>query len=381
MRSQKSSKIVENTLLFSFILIIFISGFLLLSSIYRFSSTNHKTIVLQDSLFTSSATSKDRHNLKIDNVTKIDTLYPIWNPGIVNDHTLIFETKEQDPFNKIYSLDLTSKSLYTFDDLVESGLLVSPDGKKLIYSKTSKETGIIKGSIYDVQTKEIRFTFDGYALLFAPNGNQFVGVADGTLYLQNILTGEKQDLLESTDLDSTTFAPDNAYKSLKIWNPTYSNDGRYLYFIHLQNKDGPTLYQVDLEKKQSVIKEISGQITKVAPLADGSLLLSGNIKEEEGIFLYHPKTKESKLLISGSIETFDTTPDGTIAYMIKNNNGVSNLHLALLNKDSIESDEMVYSDLNYLSFLKWNNNGDMLFCVSETVNASSVYRFTFHSPS
>lgn len=367
-------------LLFSFILLIFISGFLILSNLYRLNTLNHKTVVLEDHLFSSTSTTPDRSNLQLESVLKLDTTYPIWNPGIVDDDTLVFQTSEKNRNKgKVYSLDLTTKTLDAIDDNNEMGMIVSPDGRKLLFSKADNGTLEAKTSLYDIQTEEIRKTFEGSPRQFAYDSNQYIGVSNNSVFIQNISTGEKEKLLLTTDFVDKNNRVPKLIQNLKIWNLTFSLDGTRLFYIGLY-KSGMALYMLDLEKKNKVEQQVTGEITKVAPLSDGNLLLSGSIKGEEGIFLLDPEKKESKLILSGSIENFDTTPDGTIAYIIKNNKGVNNLHYAILTKDTIESDEMVYSDLKYLSFLKWSKSGKMLFCVSENINASSLYRFTFQSP-
>ena len=365
------------------ILGIFTLGFFILSSVYAFNTMKPRTVVLENSLFSSNSPTDTKIDLQIKNVIKLDTPYPVWNPRIVDNNSLVFRTAEQGSkrYNyKICALNINTNIMFEIDSKNSYELLVSPDGKKVLYFDSSLEKGIFKTFLYDMQTKEIRKTFDGSASLMLPDGNRYIGMLNDSLFIQNISTGERENLITITEfhqkaglLWTTQLIP---MVNQKLWNFKFSSDGHKIYFIG-PYVEGTAVYMLDLENKNSLEVLIKGRITGLASLTNGNLLLHGNINGEDGIFIYNMQNKGYKNLLRGNIYYFDITSDGNIAYISNNNKGIAELHVAHLGDTTIESDKIVYSDIKNVSFLEWSRNGKMLFCVSDRMNESSIFRFTF----
>lgn len=100
----------------------------------------------------------------------------------------------------------------------------------------------------------------------------------------------------------------------------------------------------------------------------------------QGTYLYDRQAKACKLLIKGILSSFDITYDGKIAYIANNSKKISELHVAYLENNTLKYDEIVYTDLSYVTFLEWSQNAKMLFCISDNLNGSSkssIFRFAF----
>ncbi|HWQ42735.1 MAG TPA: hypothetical protein VN456_11970 [Desulfosporosinus sp.] len=85
-------------------------------------------------------------------------------------------------------------------------------------------------------------------------------------------------------------------------------------------------------------------------------------------------------MIKGILSSFDITYDGKIAYIANNSKKISELHVAYLENNTLKYDEIVYTDLSYVTFLEWSQNAKMLFCISDNLNGSSkssIFRFAF----
>lgn len=370
-------------IIFVSILGIFILGFFILISIYAFNTMKPRTVVLENNLFSSNSSTDTKTDLQIKNVIKLDTPYPVWNPRIVDNNSLVFRTAEQSSkrYNyKICALNINTNMMSEIDNKNSYELLVSPDGKKVLYFDSSLEKGIFKTYLYDMQTKEIRKTFDGSGSLMLPDGNRYIGMSSDSLFIQDINTGERENLLTITEffqkaglLWTTQPSP---MVSQKLWSFESSPDGHKIYFIG-PYIEGTAVYMLDLENKNSLEVLLKGRITGLAALNNGNLLLHGNINSEDGIFIYNMQNKGYKNLLRGTISYSDITSDGNIAYISNNNKGIAELHVAHLNDTTIESDKIVYSDIKNVSFLEWSRNGKMLFCVSGRMNESNIFRFTF----
>ncbi len=370
-------------IIFISILGIFILGFLILSRIYTFNTMKPRTVVLENSLFSSSSTTDIKTDLQIKNVIKLDTPYPVWNPGILDNNSLVFRTAEQSgkKYNyKICALNINTNIMSEIDSKNSYELLVSPDGKKVLYFDSSLEKGIFKTYLYDMQTKEVRKTFDGSATLMLPDGNRYIGMLNDSLFIQDINTGERENLLTVAEFYQKTgplwATQTSPMVSQKLWNFKFSSDGHKIYFIG-PYVEGTAVYMLDLENKNSLEVLLKGRITGLAALSNGNLLLHGNINGEDGFFIYNMQNKSYKNLLRGNIHHFDITSDGNMAYISNNNKGIAELHVAHLSDATIESDKIVYSDIKNVSFLEWSRNGKVLFCVSDRMNESNIFRFTF----
>lgn len=370
-------------IIFISILGIFILGFLILSSIYTFNTMKPRTVVLENSLFSSSSATDIKTDLQIKNVIKLDTPYPVWNPRILDNNSLVFRTAEQSGkrYNyKICALNINTNIMSEIDSKNSYELLVSPDGKKVLYFDSSLEKGIFKTYLYDMQTKEVRKTFDGSASLMLPDGNRYIGMLNDSLFIQDINTGERENLLTVAEFYQKTgplwATQPSPMVSQKLWNFKFSSDGHKIYFIG-PYVEGTAVYMLDLENKNSLEVLLKGRIIGLAALSNGNLLLHGNINGEDGFFIYNMQNKGYKNLLRGNIYHFDITSDGNMAYISNNNKGIAELHVAHLSDATIESDKIVYSDIKNVSFLEWSRNGKVLFCVSDRMNESNIFRFTF----
>ncbi|WP_251553944.1 hypothetical protein [Neobacillus muris] len=379
MSSLRFKKKWNGPIFFVFILAIFIVGFMSFNHFYGLKKT--ETFVLNKSLFQTSSPTNDDMNPKLEDVSKLNTPYPIWSPAVVDDQSILFSTANRDgkqaDQNILYKLNTTNHSKEMIYDHLYNGLTVSPDGKILLFSSFDHSTEMTKTHLYDLQTKQITKTFTGFPWKFSNDNTHYVGEQNGTIFINDINTEERKELINRGEASSELYKLAKALQTVKLFNFIFSPDGNKVYFMGY-SAEGTGIYSVHL-KNNTLMKVINfdGAITKLVPLADGNLLLSGSIKGEKGLFLLNPSTQKYKHLIHGTINNFDINPDGKLAYTMVENG--DNLHAAMLKKDTINYDEVLYRGLEYCSFIKWSQSGNTLFCISDQINESSIYRFTFLS--
>jgi hypothetical protein len=96
----------------------------------------------------------------------------------------------------------------------------------------------------------------------------------------------------------------------------------FLSFIPGNNSDLDTVISaINLQTKEKSEIFINGLINNLIPLDNKNLLISGNIGEDKGIFMYNMENHSYQKLASGNILNFDMAPDGSkIAYSMQNVN-------------------------------------------------------------
>jgi len=378
MSSSRFIKRLNGPIFFAVILAIFIVGFMSFNRFYGLNKT--ETIVLNNNLFKTNTPTKNYMNPKLEDVSKFNTPYPILSPAVVDDQSILFSTinrnGSQAGEDYIYKLNTTNHHKEIIYDHNNNGLTVSPDGKNILFSSNDDSTDQIKTFLYDLQTKEITKTFTGYPLEFSNDSTHYLGGLNGSIFIKNINTGEGKELINQGD-PSERYKLSKARHAVKLFNFIFTPNRNTIYFMGFSS-NGTGIYSTQLSNNSPIkVIDFDGAINKLVPLKDGNLLLSGSIKEEKGLFLLNPATKKYKNLIHGTINDFDITPDGKLAYTAAENG--DNLHVAILNKNTINYDEIIYKGLNYCGFIKWSPSGNTLFCVSAQINESSIYRFTFLS--
>lgn len=366
-------------LLFASILGIFLSGFFLLNSLFAWNSKDIRTVVLDKNLFHRESPVNRSEELSIEKVTKLDTPYPIWDAGLINSHSLVFakpdygaKTKQ----DKLISLNLNTNTYTELFSVGGTHFLLSPDGKKLL---THAPHSVNTTALYEIQTKGIQNTFDGLPLSMLPDSNRYLGMSDDSLFVQNINTEERIIVMTLADTSPKSGVHENLQSEWFIKIADFiipSLDGGSVYFLG-RYRDSMALYRIDLTTANSVDLLITGDILDFAPLENGNLLISGTIDGIDGLFLFNKQDKTHKLLAQGNISDVHVAPDGKIAYISVKEKKISELHVARLLDDSIELDKLIYNDMKDISFLKWDRLGNMLYCVSVSLNESSILRFSF----
>ncbi len=342
-----------NYIIFALILGLFISGFYALIYIYALNTRSPKTVVIKSSSLNDTSSANSKVDLQIKSVNKLDSAYNISNSVIIDNSTLAFTTikQEDDEYNgEICDFNIDTNTISEIDNKLAKGLHVLPDKKGLIYYVSDDENSDSKTYLYDFESKKISKTFDGSVCEIAPDGSTYIGMSKDSLFIQNINTGERKNLISikefvqeaglnlKINLDYLEKMED-----LKLRNFKFSLDGKRIYFIGTHENEF-ALYMINLENNNSLEVLVIGNITDSIPLKDGNLIFYGNINGDYGMYLYSINTREYKLLANSNISSLDVITEGKVAYISSNNEGINELHIAYLNNDIIESDTRVYSD-------------------------------------
>lgn len=378
------SKFNKNSIYVILILVIFIVSFYFVSYIYTLNSRKNRTIVLEKSLFNSNLPNGKAEELRVENVSKLDTNYIFFDINVLDNDTIIFKTLDKNNNEKISMLDIDNNKLteiYKKDSGDFNHLAISEDGKKIIYSDFIKEINNRKTYLYDVNTKQNTevITNGSYANLII-NNNKYIGVDDNDLFIKDLITGEVNNLAPATIKGITqTSAP----KAKEMYSLKSSQDENTVYCIYqgikpISTETKARILKINLQNKETSEDIIEGTVYDLIPLNDGNFIFTGNIQGTDGIFIYNVKGKSYKNLKQGNINNIGITEDNKkIAYNISDNNGVSELHAALFNKDKIEADTTVYSNARYGNSLKWSKDGKRLFYFTGYNGGSTIYRFSF----
>lgn len=366
------------------ILVIFILSFYFLSYIYTLNSRKNRTIVLEKSLFNNNQPNGNSEELRIESVSKLDTNYIFFNVTVLDNDTIMFKTLDKNDNEKISTLDIDNNKLTEIYKKSSGGfnhLAISGDGKKIIYSDFIREKNNWRTYLYDVNTKQNTevITDGSYANLIL-NNNKYIGVNDSDLFMKDLNTGEVNNLASSTikGIPQASIPKTKEMYTLKL-----SQDGNTVYLIYQGIKPITTetksrILKVNLQNKETSEEIIDGTVYNFIPLNDGNFIFTGNIQGTYGIFIYNVKGKSYKNLKQGNIYNMEVTEDNKkIAYDISNNNGVSELHVALFNKDKIEADTTVYGNARYGNSLKWSKDGKRLLYFTGYNGGSTIYKFSF----
>jgi Tol biopolymer transport system component len=365
----------------------FISSFYIVSYIYTSNNKNPKTVVLESNLFKNNLINDKVEELNIEKVLRVDTDYSIFTPYVLDTDSVIFQTIDNNS-NKIYILDMNNNvtEAHINKDGYIGNINISEDGKKLIYSSYDPpktidyniKSGTAKMYLYDFEEKKNTEIMNSslYASLITKN-NKFIGVNDDYLFSKDLKTGETKNLLNINDIISSEIS-----KSKGRYNLISSKDENIIYFLVQSHKNSSEIYskifKVKVDNGDIWEDTMEGEIYKLIPLNDGNFIFSGEIKGNNGIFIYNVENKSYKNIKSGNIFNVELTEDNTkISYEIYNSNGISELHAATFKKDKIESDIIAYSNLKYSTSFKWSKDGNRLFLFTNSNRGTTIYRFFF----
>ncbi len=373
----------KNYVILTLVLGLFILLFYFLSCIYTLNSKKTKTVILESRLFTSNQSNDKIKNICIENVRKNDIPYFALSYSILGNDSVIFGTNE-----KIYALDIDNNNLieiYKINTGYLNNIVVSGDGKKVIYSYIDIKKNVGKTGLYNVETKSNIEIMDNasHANLII-NNNKYIGISDHYLFMKDLNTGEVNNLISIDEIYSLRNKDTQSNKYNGRYELISSKDGNMVYYIYQTTKSNGEIYstilQVNLKNKGVSKKLIKGNVYDFQLLDDGNFIFCGNIEGSSGIFIYNVKNKTHKNLKQGKILGIEMSKDNKkIAYNISTSNGISELHAAFFNKDKIGSDTTVYSSSKYGTRLKWDGDRNSLFYFVSNSNGDTIYKFSFKS--
>ena len=156
-----------------------------------------------------------------------------------------------------------------------------------------------------------------------------------------------------------------------------------MYFTAYTAQNHVQLYQMPIQANQDnndddkMLVDMQ-QIDQVSLLADGNIILLGEVDNSYGLYLYDKREKQLKLLKKGNILGFDLDAQSSrLAYLqiLDNQKGSNELHVTYLKGDTFEADTVIYRNIQDFIKMNWFDNN--LFVGGSSMDASELYRFTF----
>lgn len=373
----------ESLIIFVLALGVFVLTFYMLSNSF-IDTTKSKTIILDKSIFDDN-TLRPELKLVVESLDKFSSPYHIWNINILDSTSLLFNTLEDRGKGGSFGIQLLNIVNKTVHQIVNENAYTfspSPDGKSLLYNtiNATKET-----QIYDLEKQEVVKSFKGTGHQILPDGNRYIGMDGDNLFIQEIESGMKKNIISLSAFYEKQKGPQEIYESINDIKVKYylghtkykfSIDGNKVYFLAPYG-NGVAIYMLDLNNDNSLEVLSTGFVVDFTLLNSRNLMLRGNINGEEGIFIYNTEDKTYKTITKGNIYYFDITSDGKLAYILQNTKGSNELHIAYYDGEVIKSDEIIYIDTNYVTFIGWTKGGNQLYYVSDNIGRSEILRFNF----
>ncbi|AOT70591.1 TolB-like translocation protein [Geosporobacter ferrireducens] len=366
---------------------VFVFTFYILSNSF-IDTTKSKTIILDKSIFDDN-TLRPELKLVVESLDKFSSPYHILNINILDSNSLLYITLEdrekrgsfRENSLSLQLLNIVNKTAHQIVNENAYSFSSSPDGKILLYT-TGNDTR--ETQIYDLEKQEVVKSFKGTGHQILPDGNRYIGMDDDNLFIQEIESGMKKNIISLSAFYEKQKGTQEINKSINGINLKhlistkykFSIDGNKVYFLASYG-DGVAIYMLDLNNDNSLEVLSTGFVVDFTLVSSRNLMLRGNINGEEGIFIYNTEDKTYKTIIKGNIYYFDITSDGKLAYILQNTKGSNELHIAYYDGEMIKSDEIIYIDTNYVTFIGWTKGGNQLYYVSDNISRSEILRFNF----
>lgn len=371
----------SNIILIS-ILGLFILAFYALSNLFILNSERPKTIVLEKGLFDEGI----KNELNIPRVEGID-LYDIgdvaWTYSFIDNSRMFYSTiktsnGEYNRVSKIVNFN-NGDTIAEFDYKNALDHVLSNSGELLMYSIPVSGTSFVRTYILDIQENKIINDFEGGGMGFMPNEEGVIFMREENLYLRDLKTSQDKFLFKLDEIplnDDIKFKITKDYGMYRAISLQFSADGHLIYFL-TPYKAGNAIYRLNLEEQNKLEALVTGNIYAFNLLNNRSLLMMGKIDDENGIFIYSTEGKRDKAIIKGEVIKYDITADGRLAYVLRDDKGVYELHIAYYDGDKVKADEVIYIDTRYVAFLGWSKTDNTLFYTIDSLKGTEILRFRF----
>ncbi|NHN35259.1 TolB family protein [Paenibacillus agricola] len=381
MKPAISIKKVRSFMICVLILSVFITGFHLLSILpFRGEATYLTT--LDKGLFKAEATNRGETPFAVSKIVRFIAPFHIVDSDLLDMNTLAFTSSNPEAKNLVQTgiYDLSTNLLsYEFDkqnQITESKISISNDGKLILATYESKEGGLSKTYVYDAATNKKLSIFNGvFAAEWLPDNIRFVGM-DDYLFIQDIKTGMRENILKISDYAGKL---PNLFFDLKLLK-----DGQTAGIFY--NSIGTThVLKVDINTKNPMKQTLNGQLHYAFPIDNKALAVVGQFNNRYGIYLYDITNNSLELLIdltNQKLLDISISQDGKkIAYSVMNMDtgwyGIE-VHAAYLDHNQVTSNEVVYKDLNhFVDKLLWTKDSQMLYCFQRNTNDTTIFRILF----
>ncbi len=392
---KKNLKKHKNTIGLAVFLGLLVLAFNVATNIFVLNNSRSKTFVLDRRLFEDSR-NNELKTLKVEGVDLIEIGRNIWDLKDIDNATIIYSTdvissKENRQVMQI--VDFNHKDTMVQLEITNAyGYVVSNDGKRVMYVVIEQDSKAETTYILSLEDNSIIAIFEGRGLVFLPGDEEIVLIKEGYLYRQDLISGSIQRLAELSK-EATDFIILDKIEALNGYyivdykeKVTYKRfspvelqavvRGNKLYFMGA-DLEGMAIFSLDLEVENSLEVLVKGAIFEFDILSSRRILFRGRVNEVEGIYLYDTEKKSYQLVIKGTVLQYAIASDGRLAYVLQNDRGNYELHIAYYDGDEIIADEIIYKDNSYAIYLSWSRGENKLFYGNRSVKGSQIYRFNF----
>ncbi|ASA19803.1 hypothetical protein [Paenibacillus donghaensis] len=374
----------RDILLLSGLLLLFVIGLYSINGLFYKIDSKTRLNILPENLVSAPLNLALDSSFRIESATKQSNGFSMYSFWAVDSNSVIFNRMQPSytgiKLSMLFMDDNEVKDIETNSNL---GVGISADRKKIIY--TGYESGKNEPEVYSYEWKsgasEKLNQDQAYYRVFVGD-NKYISF-DGFFFNEVDLTTKKITKLLTLDTIGSEFSHFTENDSLNetIAHPesmTTSEDKNYMYMmIHFgENNEG--IYRYSLNGGDSEIFTHAEQIYQYSLYKDESILLLGQVNGTRGLYLYDSQYKQYKLLKKGSFLGFEIDKDGSrIAYMemLENQRDKNELHVAYLKNDELQSDTVIYRNIQDFNKMSWFENS--LFVGGSSLSTSEIYRFTF----
>ncbi|MBN7575534.1 hypothetical protein C1H57_09675 [Clostridium sp. 2-1] len=394
-------------------LCIFIFGFYMIGFICMKNSNTTNPVIIEKDLFTDSNLNKRVQDFVISHVEQIKIPNIYYNKyDYIDNHlmeAMVYDSETGMPELSIFDKNNSNISYlnnnmdssymgkmnaaYTFEQKIMMNLYsdtssnynefhqdISPDGQKIL-ELFANDDYTIGTKLYDVALKEETSTYDeAFPVCWLPDSSGFVGV-DDYLFIQSVKSVERKNLLKVDEIIGKTTDEASEKRNFALENLTggidlkVSKDGKYAYIFSRNTEENnlTNLFSVNLEDGTFTKTDVQGIINNMVSLSSDTLLIQGKISGKTGTFLYNIKENDFKNILREEALSIQVSPDGEkIAYTVQNGD-TRDIHMAYINSDNISNDEVIYTDRNYISTIRWTRDSRRLSCIVNNI----IYEFSF----
>lgn len=378
----------RNALVLLGLLIIFVAG---LYSVNRFFGRDNETrlIVLSEKRDNGALIASPNTSFRIESVTKQRNTFPIYNFSIADDNTVLLN-RMQDSFTGI-KLSLLRMNDNEVKDITQNtgyGITITPDRTQAIFTKYGSSEHDYHAYAYDWKSNELKQL--GKEQFFNRQfirNDTYIGFDEKYIKEVQLTTGKEQSIASIEEIRARISKHNGNIKiSEDMFLPDHfviDSNQYQMYFTAYTAQNHVQLYHMPLQANQDnndddkMLVDMQ-QIDQVSLLADGNIILLGEVDNSYGLYLYDKREKQLKLLKKGNILGFDLDAQSSrLAYLqiLDNQKGSNELHVTYLKGDAFEADTVIYRNIQDFIKMNWFDNN--LFVGGSSMDASELYRFTF----
>lgn len=365
---------------------VFIAGFIFISSKYPIEANSNSMVKLDREIF--SKTNKDATgNFSVSSINAIPLTYKsVSYPFIIKNNLIFsyFNNADHSPATGVVSLNMMDKSIENLISLSSSHITEvypSPDNKKFLYGYYSdlsldSKYSFRNFSIYNLETKDISNSFSMFAdsVSWLSDSKQLIGTNFSSIFITDLSIAQKK-IHTIYNLGLGNHKAQVKYVIPK--NILVSNNTAYFF-----DSANPVLSIALDDFTLKNVHHPANIIYDAKMLNNGSILFSGLKDKLNNLYIYNPSQESSASLINNPlnlvISCFSVSPDNKkICYVLSEAYGNKEIHTAYLSDNKLSMDTVVYKTTDTVSHVLWTNDSLKLVAITESDNASTVYKFNF----